>query len=90
MENDIKAQALKAGDCVSYTAASVVRTSCAGTFDASVAQVIELTMASYPGESAVIAQAEQDCPAGAEMYTYPTEASWSLGDRQIACLDETP
>lgn len=40
----------------------------------------------YPGEEAVFQQAELLCPALSTFYFYPTEESWSEGDREVACV----
>ena len=61
---------------------------------------IQVPDGDYPGEDAILAQAEQDCLAAFNTfaginydqstlsfsYYYPTAGSWDNGDREILCL----
>lgn len=76
---------------------------CSGPHTAEVVGTQDLTDADYPGEDSAIATAEEFClSAFAEYvgldfdssaldmgYGYPTDTSWALGDRQIACYATT-
>ena len=84
----VEARRLQVGDCVLYTAEGVEPTTCSEPHDASVIAVFDVTSGSYPGEFAVFSHADRECPLETDRHTYPTENSWALGERQIACLNE--
>lgn len=76
---------------------------CSGPHTAEVVGTQDLTDADYPGEDSAVATSEDFCrsvfadyvgidfdSSALDMgYAYPTEASWALGDRQIACYAMT-
>ena len=82
---------------------SVQSTDCAEPHTAEVIGVQESTEAEYPGEESMHAAAQEFCQTAfadyvgvdfdsSELdmgYLYPTQASWGIGDRQIACWTQT-
>ncbi|HOB56030.1 MAG TPA: septum formation family protein [Rhodoglobus sp.] len=97
--------AIGVGDClndggVEGEVSSVVVIDCAQPHDSEAYSSIQVPDGDYPGEDAILAQAEQDCLAAFNTfaginydqstlsfsYYYPTEGSWGNGDREILCL----
>ena len=82
---------LSAGDCVIYDdVAGYVEeiVDCATPQSLAVIATFEATATSYPGEDAIYEIAVNDCPLSTDIYYYPLEAGWNLGDRQIACIED--
>ena len=82
---------LSAGDCVMYDhVAGYVEeiVDCATPHSLAVIATFEATASSYPGEDAIYEIAVNDCPLSTDIYYYPLEAGWNLGDRQIACIED--
>jgi Septum formation/Domain of unknown function (DUF4190) len=73
---------------------------CAQPHQAEVVQVIMVPDSDFPGEAALARRAQDECPRALAdyspsaardqsvrlLYTYPRQATWVLGDRQITCL----
>jgi len=95
---------LSAGDCLNDAAESgdvstVPVVDCSEPHDSEVYAVITMDDGDYPGDDAVVQQADDDCrtafasfigvPAAQSRYMfnalYPTEDSWNGGDREIVC-----
>lgn len=82
----------------------IVAIDCASPHGAELVGVDELTDAEYPGEESVVATTEDFCfeqfgeyigtdydASGLDMmYLYPTQASWTLGDRRLMCWAQNP
>ncbi|MEL7977342.1 septum formation family protein [Isoptericola sp. F-RaC21] len=82
----------------------IVAIDCASPHGAEMVGVDELTDAEYPGEESVVATTEDFCfeqfadYVGTDydasqldmMYLYPTDASWSFGDRRLMCWAQNP
>ncbi|MFD6136246.1 DUF4190 domain-containing protein [Isoptericola sp. NPDC056618] len=82
----------------------VVAVDCTTPHGAELVGVDELTDAEYPGEDSVVATTEDFCfeefadyvgtgydaSALDMMYLYPTEASWTFGDRRLMCWAQNP
>ncbi|MFM9877537.1 MAG: septum formation family protein [Rhodoglobus sp.] len=97
--------AIAVGDClndgnVEGEVSTVVVIDCAKPHDSEAYASIQVDDGDYPGEQAILDQAEADCLtnfnsfAGINYdqstlsfsYYYPTEGSWGNGDREILCL----
>ncbi len=92
------------GQCMDLPADSIdsAEVACNQPHHGEIVGVQVLTDASFPGEDNAYAMAEEVCLeafadyVGIEftesdldmLYLYPTQASWSIGDRQIACWAE--
>ncbi|MDO7881433.1 septum formation family protein [Salinibacterium soli] len=100
---------IKVGDCLNDgTATGEVSTvptiDCAEPHDSEAYASIMIPDGDYPGEDAVLDQANTDCEAEfagyvgiayeestlGYAYYYPTEESWASGDREILCLVYDP
>ncbi|MCZ2263682.1 septum formation family protein [Isoptericola sp. QY 916] len=82
----------------------IVAVDCTSPHGAELVGVDELTDAEYPGEDSVVATTEDFCfeefadyvgtdydASGLDMmYLYPTEASWTFGDRRLMCWAQNP
>jgi S1-C subfamily serine protease len=80
---------LKVGDCVAFAGNQVEYAACSESHDAKVVAVLSVPGGDrFPGEDTIFSFADGRCPLRAESYAYPTRATWDLGDRAIACLDE--
>ena len=96
---------IKVGDClndggVDGEVSEVPTVDCAEPHDSEAYKSIIMEDGDYPGEDAVLSQADTDCNAAFTdfvgvtydesvltfAYYYPTEASWEQGDREILCL----
>ncbi|MBX9718616.1 MAG: septum formation family protein [Microbacteriaceae bacterium] len=101
--------ALRVGDCLdNATATGEVQTvptvPCDGPHDGEIYSAHLLGQSGYPGEDAVLGQAEALCLAAFEdfvgepyldsrfdfSYYYPTAASWATGDREVLCVIYDP
>lgn len=80
---------LEFGDCIIYSG-RVQWVSCSRAHDAEALDTFEVAGTTFPGEDAIADYAEQNCPAHANWYLYPTEETWSVGHRAITCLDRAP
>ena len=78
---------LRTGDCLIY-GQSLQRTGCSIAHDAQVAAVLTMAGSRYPGNAAVQSYADENCPFLTDQVLFPSQETWELGDRQIACLDE--
>ncbi|MCT9091104.1 DUF4190 domain-containing protein [Streptomyces sp. ASQP_92] len=98
---------LRKGDCFDVPGGKLERevvsvriVPCAGKHDAEVSGSFRLTDTSFPGQSAIAAQADSKCwkleqayamdrwkvPADAEAYYYtPSSRSWGQGDHSVTC-----
>ena len=95
---------LGAGDCLNDASESgdvstVPVVDCDKPHDSEVYAVITMDSTDYPGDDAVVAQANDNCRAEFESFIgvpaahsrymfnalYPTEDSWNGGDREILC-----
>lgn len=100
---------IKVGDCLNDGTAtgevsSVPTIDCAEPHDSEAYASIILPDGDYPGEDAVLTQADTDCASEFATYVgiayeestlgyayyYPTEQSWASGDREILCLVYDP
>lgn len=96
---------LKVGDClndggVEGEVSETLKVACTEPHDSEAYASIIVGDGDYPGEDAILAQAEDDCTAEFDSfvglayeestlsfsYYFPTEASWAGGDREILCL----
>ncbi|SKC75919.1 DUF4190 domain-containing protein [Krasilnikoviella flava] len=82
----------------------IVAIDCASAHGAELVGVDELTDTEYPGEDSVVATTQEFCYAqfadyvGTDydssgldmMYLYPTQASWTFGDRRLLCWAQNP
>lgn len=101
--------AIKVGDCLNDASAtdevsSVPIIACSEPHDSEAIASIILPDGDFPGQDAVIAQADEDCLTEFESfvgiaftestlgyaYYYPTSQSWASGDREILCLVYDP
>ncbi len=102
---DTDAFAIAVGDCLNDgnldgEVTTVPTIDCAQPHDSEAYASILIEDGPYPGEDAILAQADADCQtafndfAGINYdqsaldfsYYYPTEGSWGSGDREILCL----
>ncbi len=102
---DTDAFAIKVGDClndgnIDGEVTSVPTIACDQPHDSEAFASVIMDDGPYPGEDAVLAQADVDCKTAFEgfaginydqsildfSYYYPTEGSWANGDREILCL----
>lgn len=100
---------IKVGDCLNDGAASgevssVPTIDCAEPHDSEAYSSIIIPDGDYPGEDAVLSQADTECAADFASYVgiayeestlgyayyYPTQQSWDSGDREILCLVYDP
>lgn len=84
---------LSVGDCINYPSSGelltqVERVDCAEPHDGEVADILTMPDGDYPGDDAVFEYADANCPAETDFELTPTEESWSIGDREITCIDE--
>lgn len=93
---------LGVGDCFSSDAELTVATLAASCETPHLYEVMSTTPSAlgevYPGEEALVAEADAVCSAGFEglgrdavaglvaLHLVPSEASWTNGDRDVACL----
>lgn len=106
---DTDAFSIQVGDCVNDQAtedefSSVPVIDCAEPHDREAFASIMIADGDYPGQDAIIDQADSECEAQFANYVgiaytestlgygyyYPTEQSWSNGDREILCLVYDP
>jgi uncharacterized RDD family membrane protein YckC len=89
-EARLSGQQLNPGDCIRYLRNGYVPVGCDADHDAEVLQTYEMDGAdgSYPNEAAIAGFASQHCSVSTTYYTFPTEDTWRIGDRRIACLLE--
>jgi uncharacterized RDD family membrane protein YckC len=89
-EARLSGQQLDPGDCIRYLRNGYVPVGCDADHDAEVLQTYEMEGAdgSYPNEAAIAGFASQHCSVSTTYYTFPTEDTWRIGDRRIACLLE--
>ncbi len=93
---------LEVGDCIVppelaqgevMTVERVRTVDCSEAHDGEVIAVFNLKWelrAAYPGEEAILREAEQGCPPKASLVLYPTHESWDqMGDREVACVLES-
>jgi hypothetical protein len=81
---------LQVDNCVVFTEATgeVRSVDCSEPHDGKVTELFTIKGDEYPGEEAVIAEAEERCPANSTL-SYPTKATWNvLADRQVVCILE--
>lgn len=97
--------AIAVGDClndggIEGEVSTVVVIDCAQPHDSEAYSSIQVADGDYPGEQAILDQAEKDCLADFNTfaginydqstlsfsYYYPTQGSWENGDREILCL----
>ncbi len=83
---------------------TVPTTPCEGPHDSEVYASVILTETEYPGDEDILSRADEECLAGFETfvgtayeqsiydfsYYFPTEGSWSGGDREILCVIYDP
>lgn len=100
---------IKVGDCLndggsSGEVSSVPTIDCAEPHDSEAYASIMIPDGDYPGEDAVLTQADTECAAEFASYVgiayeestlgfayyYPTAQSWESGDREILCLVYDP
>ena len=100
---------IKVGDCLndggsSGEVSSVPTIDCAEPHDSEAYASIMIPDGDYPGEDAVLTQADAECAAEFASYVgiayeestlgfayyYPTAQSWESGDREILCLVYDP
>ncbi len=76
------------GDCVVFSVSSAAEVSCVEPHDAKAVDVWEIPDSDLPDDSAIDSYFQEQCPLEAESFLYPTQTTWSAGDRSIICLDE--
>ena len=100
---------IKVGDCLNDGSATgevseVPTVDCAEPHDSEAYASIIIDDGDFPGDEALVAQAEAECGAAfsdfvgidfessslSYAYYYPTESSWASGDREILCLIVDP
>ncbi|MEQ1734813.1 MAG: septum formation family protein [Rhodoglobus sp.] len=105
VEVDTDAFAIAVGDCLNDgnldgEVTSVPTIACDQPHDSEAYASIMVDDGSYPGEDAILAQADDECRAAFDSfaginydqsvldfsYYYPTAGSWDNGDREILCL----
>lgn len=83
---------LQVGDCVVVNVAlgEASAVDCSEPHDGRVTLLFTIEGDEYPGEEAVVQEAEQRCfETSGYLYLYPTKATWTmLGDRQVVCIIE--
>lgn len=89
---------LEVGDCIvppestSDEAIDVGRVGtvdCSEPHDGEVVSVFELSGFTYPGDDVLFNRAVEQCPQEISLVFYPSEESWSQGDREVACVLES-
>jgi hypothetical protein len=108
-EGPVTSTELAEGDCVnglkeSQQVFSLPAVPCAQPHEGEVFAVFDISAPDWPGETAVIQQAEKGCndrlpsyaPAAADdpslelFYLHPTKESWGQGDRLVTCMATDP
>ena len=107
---DIDVLSLSVGDCLSDLSGSMFATlpvvPCSEPHEGEVYALFDVSLdgITYPGEDAIIDEAEQGCDSrlqnyapsayrdsGVEIfYLYPSEDTWSFGDREVVCITYYP
>lgn len=100
----VSATSLSVGDCLvdipdGERVSDLNSVSCSEPHGAEVYDLFDLPEGDYPGENAVIAEADRGCvdaledlPAAHQdqqvgtYYLYPTPGSWRVGDREVVCI----
>jgi hypothetical protein len=80
---------LQVGDCVLISQAVVVtKVECRELHDGTVVATTSIGGSEYPGTEEVDRQVDEFCYADSPFFTssYPSEATWRLGDRTIICI----
>lgn len=90
---------LEVGDCIvpppdisvdeSIEVERVVTVDCSEPHDGEVVAVFELNGFTYPGDDDLFNRAYDQCPETATVVFYPSEDTWSEGDREVACVLES-
>ena len=92
------ASELEVGDCIvppdvtsdeTVDVERVRTVDCSEPHDGEVVSVFELDGFTYPGDDVLFNRAFEQCPQESSLVFYPTEESWSQGDREVACVLES-
>jgi uncharacterized RDD family membrane protein YckC len=87
-EARLSGQQLDPGDCIRYSGNSFAPVECDAEHDGEVLQTFEMEEGdgSYPNEAAIDRFAAQHCSVSTTSIAFPTEDTWRIGDRRVACI----